>query len=103
MLKWLKLLFHGLNLAQLADANNTVDSLIKTCIEIKNITTQQCMMNTSQKINVLVEGTKGNVSIVNNEISQLALQYSLVLKKQQVTTKFTRHIIFNTTSCNIRS
>ncbi len=41
------------------------------------------MMNTSQKINVLVEGTKGNVSIVNNEISQLQLQYSLVLKSSK--------------------
>ncbi len=53
-----KAVISGLNLAQLADANNTVDSLINTCIEIKNITTQQCMMNTSQKINVLVEEQK---------------------------------------------
>ncbi len=53
-----KAVISGLNLAQLADANNTVDSLIKTCIEIKNITTQQCMMNTSQKINVLVKEQK---------------------------------------------
>jgi hypothetical protein len=67
-----KAIISGLNLAQLADANNTVDSLIKTCIEIKNVTTQSCMLNTSQNINVTVEGTKGNVSIVNNEFSQLA-------------------------------
>ncbi len=76
-----KAVISGLNLAQLADANNTVDSLIKTCIEIKNITTQQCMMNTSQKINVLVEGTKGNVSIVNNEISQLATSIQSCVEK----------------------
>ncbi len=44
-----KAVISGLNLAQLADANNTVDSLIKTCIEIKNITSSQCMMKYKSK------------------------------------------------------
>ncbi len=40
------------------------------------------MMNTSQKINVLVEGTKGNVSIVNNEIFSIGnFNTVFVLKK----------------------
>jgi hypothetical protein len=68
-----KAIISGLNLAQLANANNTVDSLIKTCIEIKNVTTQQCLINTSQAIEINVEGTQGNVSVVNNQISQIAV------------------------------
>jgi hypothetical protein len=67
-----KAIISGLNLAQLADANNTVDSLIKTCIEVKNVTTQQCMIANMQNINLAVEGTKGNVSIVENDIGELA-------------------------------
>ncbi len=55
------------------------------------------MMNTSQKLMFLVEGTKGNVSIVNNEISQLATSIQSCVEKQQVTTKIykTYHLQYN--------
>jgi Lipid membrane protein of large eukaryotic DNA viruses len=76
-----KAIISGLNLAQLADANNTVDSLIKTCIDVKNATIQSCLMNTTQTVNLTVEGTKGNVSVVNNQFTQLATAIQSCVEK----------------------
>lgn len=67
-----KAVISGLNLAQLADANNTVDDLVRTCIEVKNITTQQCLAGITQNISIIVERTKGNVNInkiITNQVS----------------------------------
>lgn len=67
-----KSLISGLNLVQIASTDNVLNSLIKTMIEVKNVTTQQCLSNNTQVINIAISKTQGNVQITNNAFQQLA-------------------------------
>jgi len=61
----------GLNLLQFSNASNTINTLIESCIEIKNTTIQQCLAKSQQSINIIIERTQGNVRIENMESDQI--------------------------------
>lgn len=71
-----KALVSGINLLQLSSTSNTIDQLIKTCIDIKNTTIQNCMSKITQNINITVDKTAGDVKIKNIVSSQLATSIS---------------------------
>jgi hypothetical protein len=71
-----KSVISGINLLQFSNAENTIDNLIKACIEIKNTTLQTCLSSTNQNINIIVEYTKGNVNISNIKTKQMAVVFN---------------------------
>lgn len=66
-----KSIISGLNLAQLADASNLVNSVISSSINIKNQAIQDCFTSTNQTLEINVQRTQGNVYIEKIVSTQL--------------------------------
>lgn len=67
-----KAVISGLNLLNFSFSTNNIDMLIKSCIDIKNVAIQACMVNIKQNINVDVSNVDGDVKLLNTKTNQVA-------------------------------
>lgn len=67
-----KSLVSGLNIAQFADATNTVNLLMNTTINMLTTINQTCAALMSQRQEIIVKRVKGNVYIQDNVFNQVA-------------------------------